>query len=366
MEKIRKNEDYILAGLFILLLLTSFIDQKIYAFTGRYASLVVFLLLALILLPHVREMVDNKDIRVIAAAATGMIAMINLIIIGSNKGAVLIPSDLVLIALCSYYVRLGKKAMYLITAAGSILTVIWYFDVRWEYNFNMAGLTFMLFMMMGVTFFEILKKDRDYVYLTMAQVLMYITAFIYSVLYHSRCAMIGILVFGFCILIRRILVSDRLLFSIILALSTAGSIFFTILYVILGAGGQRIRFLYKDLLSGRQEIWKELWAAYLKHPLTGIGSSYQLKSFEIFEVHNGLFDILVVHGTIVFFLVLIFICSAMNEAHMGKGNRKIKGFAMAALFAMLTASFFENFFTVPPYSVFFLSFLLLCHAQKEG
>ncbi len=359
MEKIRNKEDIAVSVLFAYLLLTSFINQKIYDVMGRYASVVVFVFLTGLLVLHSREILRNKDVLAVTALVTILITGINLIVIGSNKGAFFIPTDLCLICVASSYVKLKESTKKYIAAGGSIFTILWYAYVRWDYNFNMAGLTFMLFMMMGVTFLEFLKREKDYEYLTLAQILMYVTAFIYATLYHSRCAMAGILVFGFCILIRRMLISDRLLFTILLILTTAGSVLFTMIYVIMGEKGFRGRFLYKELFSGRHLIWKELWSAYFAHPVTGIGSSYALKSFDIFEVHNGLFDILVVHGTVVFFLVLILICAAMNGAHMNKGDRKIKGFAFAAIFAMLVASFFENFFTVPPYSIFFFIFLLL-------
>ena len=358
MEKIREKEDIAVAALFAYLILSSFLNQKVYDVLGRYASVVVFVILCTLLFAHARDILKKKDILAVTAFAAIVVTGINLIVIGSNKGAFFIPSDLCLICLASFYVDLKEKTKKYIACFGSIFTILWYPYVRWDYNFNMAGLTFMLFMMMGVTYLEFLKKEKDYYYLTLAQILMYVTAFLYATLYHSRCAMAGILVFGFCILIRRLLVADRLLFTILLILTTAGSVFFTMIYVILGEKGRGGRFLYKDLFSGRHLIWKELWGAYFRNPLTGIGSSYRLKSFDIFEVHNGLFDILAVHGTIVFFLVLILLCAAMNGAHMHKGDRKIKGFAFAALFAMLTASFFENFFTVPPYSIFFFIFLL--------
>lgn len=362
MEKIRDREDYILAGLFLYLLLSSFVNQRVYEVLGRYASLVVFIILTLLLIPHVKEMIAARDLRVILAAATVLVTGINLIVIGSNKGAFFIPADLCLICVASFYVRLRERTKMYMATAGGILTILWYSYVRWDYNFNMAGLTFMLFMMMSVMFLEFLKKEKGYEYLTLAQILMYVTAFIYATLYHSRCAMAGILVFGFGIVIRRLLISDRLLFTIMLIISTAGSVLFTIVYVVLGERGIKGSFLYKDLFSGRHLIWKELWSAYFAHPVTGIGSSYVLKSFDIFEVHNGLFDILTVHGTVVFFLLLILLCTAMNNAHMAKGDRKIKGFAFAALFAMLSASLFENFFIVPPYSIFFLIFLLFGQA----
>ena len=135
--------------------------------------------------------------------------------------------------------------------------------------------------------------------------------------------------------------------------------------------------------SGRQEIWTELWQAFSRSPVTGIGSGYELKSFEIFEVHNGMFDILTVHGTVVFVLVVVMLWRACNRVYINlvacsrsavsgsseDGSSESNGtislhkrtarIAVASAFAMMFTSYFENYFTVPPYNIFFMTFLLM-------
>ena len=366
-EYLRENGDIIFAAMFTVLLLVSFINETVYETAGRYSSLFMFLILILMLSPHIPELAGKRDIRIIAVILTVGLTMINLILVDSNKGAALIPSDLVLIALGSSCIRLRENVRLYIAAAGSFFTTLWYIDVRWSYNFNMAGLTFMLFMIMGVIFLEQLKDIKQYEYLYVLQILMYVTAFIYATLYHSRSAMAAILVFGLCAVCGRFILRSKLLFSLLLTLTTAGSIAFTFIYIMLGRNGLHMRFLYKELLSGRQQIWRELWGAFIEHPFTGIGSSYELKSFDIFEVHNGFFDILAVHGIIVFLLVFIMVLSAVNSAWISAGkndyDRNLCILAIAAVFAMFTASFFENFFIVPPYSAFFMYFLLICREE---
>ena len=365
--KIRKNEGVVISAMFSLLVAISFINETLYEKAGRYSSLLMFIVLCVLVAAHLEEIWNNRDIRFIIVVLTGIIAMTNLILIHSNKGAVLIPSDLVLIALLASYISLSQAAAAYMAVVGSVLTIIWYIDVRWTYNFNMAGLTFMLFMIMGVIFLEFLKENPKYDYLLYLQILMYVTAFIYATLYHSRSAMIGIAAFGIFSLCGPLIRKSKLLFTLILIITTGGSVAFTVLYLILAGKGINISFLYKDLLSGRQQIWKELWGAFFEHPLTGIGSSYVLESFDIFEVHNGFFDILTVHGMIVFALVFIMILSAVNEAWLmlrdsGSG-KNYSTLALAAVFAMFTASFFENFFITPPYSAFFFYFLLICRME---
>ncbi len=332
-----------------------------YAAAGKYASLFFFIALALMLLPYLPELIKKERAGLLLIVLTGALTMLNLILVHSNKGAVLIPSDLALLCLVCRIVKPGEKILRITAAAGSVLTVLWYPAVKWSYNFNMAGLTFMLFMMMGILYLEYAGKERKIAGLRPIQILMYITALFYATLYHSRCAMAGILVFGISLLLSKRILRSRALYAVICCLLTFGSIVFTALYAAAGRAGINVRFLYKDLLSGRQDIWSELWDAFLRHPFTGIGSSYELKSFEIFEVHNGLFDILVVHGVIVFLLVVIQLLTALRGA--GREYSTIRAIAVSAVFGMLAASFFENFFTVPPYSAFFLCFLFVTRPE---
>ncbi len=363
MDRIQKNESKIFTAIFLILCVLSFLDQRIYAASGRYFSLAFFGVLVLLLLPHAGDILKETPWKAAAVLLTGLIAMGNLMIIGSNKGAVLIPSDLALISLAFDRVALQKKDRVLVCGICGGFTILWYPAVRWSYNFNMAGLSFMLFMIMSILFLEYYRKKGGPSYLFPVQILMGVTAFFYATLYHSRCAMIGILVFAVSLVLLKYLRKNRILYCIFCLLLTLGSVAFTALYVASSGAGLKLTFLYKDILSGRQDIWSELWEAFLARPFTGIGSSYVLKSFEIFEVHNGLFDILVVHGILVFLLVLFLLLPVLFSLQ----NAPVSSFGTvctAAVFGMLAASFFENFFTVPPYSLFFLFFLLGCKGDE--
>ena len=287
--------------------------------------------------------------------------MLNLVILKSNKGAVLIPSDMALGYFLAGKIRLPEKLSKYMAFAGSALIISWFGFIKWHYNYNMVGLVFLMILITGEMFLEFVKWDRELAYLKAVQVLLWAVGLIWSMMYHSRCAMAGILAFGILLLAGRKIAGSRILYTAAVLLSTLGSILFTLLYVMLGKTGFNMKILYKDILSGRQDIWAELWQAFLRQPLTGIGSSYKLKSFEIFEVHNGLFDILTVHGIIVCALVMYLLIRLLlklrGEIYMRGGTAVI---AMAGIFAMLFTSFFENFFTVPPYSAFFFFLLLEC------
>ena len=83
------------------------------------------------------------------------------------------------------------------------------------------------------------------------------------------------------------------------------------------------------------------------------------------EVHNGLLDILIIHGTLCFSFVIYFLWRRLRGIReMAVSNRLAKT-SMAGIFSMLIASFFENYFIVAPYSMIFF-YLFLIINKKRG
>ena len=141
--------------------------------------------------------------------------------------------------------------------------------------------------------------------------------------------------------------------------TTVGAILFSLLYVWLGAMKDifRIRIFYKDIISGREEIWSELWTAFIKQPATGIGSSYEMQLDwlgGLFEVHNGLLDILIVHGIPVFAVTIVFIVKRFMELRESAASGILNKCAMAGVFSLMMPAFMENFIIVPPFSLILL------------
>ena len=133
-------------------------------------------------------------------------------------------------------------------------------------------------------------------------------------------------------------------FRVIYLLETLGSLGFVAFYTIAGTKGINFRlpFFYKDLFSGREEIWKEFFHLFLQKPLTGIGTNVEISSFFEFNVHNAMYNILVVYGLAVFVLVLALIYMRLEKLRKKAETDKV---AFCAL-CVLTAVFFESFFDV--------------------
>lgn len=365
--KVRETGKNIFIVLTCALFFGCFVSQKIYAAAAQYASLTAsaaFLALFFSCRNPFRCFWE-RDAEFLLMAAADIFTLASLFIIHSNKGALLTVVNLLFAVYLADKVHFTKRQMEILTGCGAVFLIPWFAFVKWEYNFNMAGLVFMMITILGILFLELAGKRHGLSYVKWIQGLLYAAGTLYTILYHSRCAMAGMAVFGIFLLFGRTIQKYKMVRRIFIILATAGSIVFTLFYVWLGSLSVDITFLYKDILSGREKIWSELWQALMEMPVTGIGSSYQMKSFFIFEVHNGLFDILAVHGIPVFLVVIVLLIRKMllcPDAEKSPEGR----IADAGMFAMLFASFFENFFIVPPYLlVFFFLFTLVLNPRED-
>ncbi len=364
-NKTTEKYEYVLGALFLVLMLGSFITQKIYAVVSVYGTLIMFAALVVVcvmLTIKGREKYLRIDRAAVLCVIAAVIAPLNLIILHSGMGAVLIIFDLVLsLFLIIRGTGLSGWMKRALAFSGAALMLVWYPVVRWDYGFNMVGLIFIILMIFGEIFMEYLKNDMDLQYLKYVQILFFFTSILLAVCYQARSAALSMVVFGISYFAVPLIIKKRVFFNVWIFLFTAGSLIFTGLYVFLSTTGWNVRLLYKDVLSGRELIWSELWQEFIKRPLTGIGSSYEMKSFFIFEVHNGLLDILVVHGLPVFICIAALLVMALNRLF----SRDLlfcpdKRLAFSGICTLLFASFFENGFIVTPYSCVFLVLMLIC------
>lgn len=347
-------------------MVTSFVNQNVYAFTVRYASLIIFAVLGIIVLPYLKGDIAEKDTDLLLAILTMILSLFFAVLSHSGFGAVFIPSDLALICYATKHLTLTDRSLTYLGFAGACPVILWYSHVRWSYNFNMAGFAFMLMAFFAMILTGSIKyplKHRKFI-----RTIIFLTAFILSMLYHSRTAMFGMIMFIIVYLFFDAFMGNRRLYYGLFVAATAGAVVFTWIYIRLADAAGDMRILYKDVFSGRQAIWTELWEAFSHSPLTGIGSGYELKSFGIFEVHNGMFDILTVHGMVVFCLVFSMLWRTFGRAYAMEKDKtpdRTRRIAISAAFAMMFTSFFENFFTVPPYNIFFMTFLMMACTAKE-
>ena len=348
-----------------------------YQAVAPYGTLIATagLLIALFCYVDIREML--KDPAFLLMAGADAVALINLFLLGSGKGAFLTAADFLLILYLANKIRLSRKWFIISACYIGFFFIYWTVDVKGYfkgYNTNYGG----LILISGFFFtIYILEYLRDHLCNVKgkqgARWLILVTLFFfawgYNIIawYRSRCALLGLLAFAFLMLIPVKIWKSKIFYLLVTLATTIGSVLFSLLYVWLGYMKDtfRIRIFYKDIISGREEIWSELWGAFMKQPVTGIGSSYEMRLDwlnGLFEVHNGLLDILIVHGVAVFAVTIVFLIKRFLECHEAGCSSHLNKCAMAGVFAMMLPAFMENYIIVPPFSLIFL--ILICEVKQ--
>ena len=343
-----------------ILLWNEYSWYEIFAPLGTLITL-VFLIAAFLCFVSPKEALSDPYFFVTAAGI--LIAGINILVIGSGKGALLTAADVLIVVYIADKVKLSLKAIWFACVYIGFYFFYWTFDVKGYfkgYNTNYGGLvliTGFVFAVTGIVFArERLKGTEKAAARFMLALILFMFAWGYNIIawYRARCAFLGLVVFAVLLLIPMKVWANRIFYTVVTLTMTAGAILISLVYVWLGQYMQTldVRIFYKDIISGRDEIWADLWSAFVKMPLTGIGSSYRINvdwMGGMFEVHNGLLDILIVHGVVVFAITVFMLIKRLLALREKAGSDPVAKSAAAAVFAILAASFMENFFIVPPF-----------------
>ncbi len=382
-EKRKKLGSWILFGTIVLLTVAEWNVYAWYEAVTPYGTLIASLGLLACFFVCVNVKDALKDPVFYLMAGTDLMALINIFLVNSGIGALLTIADFLLICYLANKMEMSEKMILLTSAYFAFFFFYWTIDVKGYfkgYNTNYGG----LILVTGLSFLMILfayireylsKKEggriRTYRFLLyLCQASMIVLGFDIIAWYRSRCALIGFLTLLLVILIPKKWWRSKVLFGAAALLSTFGAILVSAVYVWLALLKDRfqVRIFYKDILSGREELWAELWDAFLKQPMTGLGSNYQVKTEfmqGMFEVHNGLLDLLIVHGIAVFAVACVFLCFRLFSLHTAVSQDTVSKFAFAGMMEILVTSFFENYVIVPPFSLAFLALFAIINGRTR-
>ncbi|MCR5673744.1 MAG: O-antigen ligase family protein, partial [Lachnospiraceae bacterium] len=339
METDRLREKLNIAGCITLML--SVVIQTIllwneyswYEVFAPYGTLItlVFLSVSFICLVKPREAL--YDPLFYAMAAGILIAGINILVTDSGKGAFLTAADVLIMIYLADKIKLPKAMIWFACVYVGFYFYYWTFDVKGYfkgYNTNYGGLvliTGFVFALTGlVALYEMLKKSEKNGSRFIFVFILFMFLWGYNIIawYRARCALLGLVVFAILMLVPMKVWANRVFYALVTFAMTAGAILISLAYVWLGRTGTfDIQIFYKDVISGRDAIWADLWSAFVRMPLTGIGSSYKINvdwMGGMFEVHNGLLDILIVHGAVVFAITIFMLVKRLLSLREKAGS----------------------------------------------
>ena len=334
-------------------------------------SLVILVACGLLIVPAKKAIRDPWFWAAFAAAA---VAAINIYLTGSGKGAFLTAADVLIVAYLADKTELTRIGMLFMFVYTGFFFYYWTFDVKGYfkgYNTNYGGLVLIcgfVFAITGLIAWRCELKEKEpsgAIFLTGFILFMFVWGYNIIAWYRARCALLGFVVFAILLVIPAKVWKNKVFHTLLTLATTLGAIAVSLLYVWIGKSASfNVQVFYKDIISGREAIWSDLWGAYIQHPLTGIGSSYHINldwMGGMFEVHNGLLDILIVHGLLVFAVTIVMLIHRLL-ALREKAENPVSKSAQAAVFAILAASFMENFVIVPPFLLLFLVLIAIARS----
>lgn len=249
-----------------------------------------------------------------------VVTVICLFLAGSRPGAFFTVGNFCLLLYVSdrWNWKLGVQYLGICGVFGVYFQwLLWPLLTTAERNFNVAGTVIVFMTFVFMTFLERWKRSKGICLLI--QCILLIIAIRQLSVYRGRGAASALLFF----VIVRYLICDKWwkqekIYRIMFDVLTIGSVIFAIFYTLAGQildPDKVMRFMGKRLFSGRDMIWLEFLQHFVKQPLWGTGTNFTIQSFSEFNVHNAMLDILVIHGMVVFVLVVAYIWWKMRKIY---------------------------------------------------
>lgn len=356
----------------------TFLIPKFYGMTEKYVGVFVFAMLAILLLVNVNPIkwMLSKDVEFFVFAALCVITLVNLVIVKSGFGCFFVVINFAMIFILCDKVKFYKWQMYLFSGLYVVLLLVWFFwaypwmfadYTAYAYNTNTAATFTIYTVLCALIFFELLleKYPISGLFITM----LLVKSFQIGLYHRARGAFIMLMTY---LLFRYVIPkkwwSNRKFFRGMCIFLTLGSLLFVAVYVVIGMSGSNfyVPFFYKNVFSGREAIWLEFFNLFKAKPLTGIGTNLTIESFFEFNVHNAMYNILVVHGVIVFAGVLFLMYRRLFKMQNTALNKPFTYAALVAVLAVCLESFFDVDLIWTDYSLNLLLLLLVANCAEKS
>lgn len=358
-----------------------FLVPSFYALTDKYMGLIVFLCEGLLILNNydIIKAIKDKDRDFILIVVLVAIIGINLILVKSGFGAFFTAANFALIIFASDKIILSKKQITILSGIYMAMLLYWlvclypsYFGsyyASFALNTNGAATFTTYSSLCALILLQIIAcNNENNEWVEFPIVLLFVRIIRLALWHRARGAFIILTCFIFLFyIIKGSFVKSKKIYTLLWVLATFGSLVFVMFYTILGKTGfnMELPIFYKNIFSGRENIWYEFFTYFRQKPLTGIGTNLTIESFFEFNVHNAMYDILVIHGIIVFLLTMYFIFKRFLSFREKALNNKIVLLAVCALLSVFFESFIDVDLIWADYSINLIFLLAVINAKYE-
>lgn len=316
----------------------------------------------------IRDFLKDWEGKLVLAGC--VLALINMILVKSGKGAIFTIGGFFLILYLSDKIQFTGTQKLVLSALCLPYYIGWCFVKASEYNVNTPGmieLSLFLLICLGV---EEGKRrfPKARFWLLALEIFLGLLGMGVARYYRARSGLYGFLAFFVLYFLRPLLASRRWAKRLLAAGVTVGAMLVTLPFSYLYAHNFLVagRVIPLNILSGREFAWIEFWKAWVKKPLTGIGSDFlhAIPNWSGLEAHNTLLSLMWVHGLVVFVLVFLLLMRRMNRLAEKENRDSQAWMPYAGVLAMMIVGAAETFYCAGIYNgVFFV--LLTCALQES-
>ncbi len=353
--------------------------SKVEDFVLAITMVLAFALLSMACLLPYRNSPSVKIRSWISLAIGIAFGVISTVANSSGYGSVVQYADLVLL-LSLYLVYPVSKALQRILcvegiASIAVILIIFsglneidrlYYSIipGWQVesiNPNTVGLLYFFLFALVVLLLEDVKNSFLRLPIIFAA---WLGAIYFTHLSQSRAALATVLVFGIAVFVTSFVIKLRNPAPWLVLLGLALTVGITIFYIFLYRHTDgNVVVLGKNLFTGREEIWQEIYGILSDHWLLGYNNRYMLWEGRLNSAHNALLGVWFTLGLIPTLVVCERIAAAFEKKPLGRLSRD----AELAIFASMILMCVETVLTDSMlYFYFALFFLRISDSEREG
>lgn len=363
-QKIHRFVDWFAIIIFLFFVFSTMTTLALWEKFTYIAPPFIFVSLGILLLNHVslKDCFQKKETEFFLMCGGILLSGVNIILIKSNIGAFFTIADFLLILYLANKIRFDRIQMGVIAFASFLILFYWLFINKESYGYYLAN-----------------PNSSSLIVLTNFCVFASFLIYFLSPVQMPKWLFPTAILFLVCIIGVRILSFNcrGVLLAVIAWAGTyyvlpkknytvpfviGASLLTPVIYVYLWKSGavDGVYVLGKRFASGRDFIWEEFFQIFLEHPITGLGSNFDVMApdLRIKEVHHALLDLLFIHGLPVFLIVLYFLYKRMREV-ISSSSAQVRAVCIASIYGMLTAGTFENYYIVSPYNMLMLMIFII-------
>lgn len=355
-----------------------FLVPAFYAATDKYAGLFVFFCEGLLLVNNYNILgaLKEKNTDFIIVSILLIVIGINLILVKSGFGAFFTAANFALIFYASDKIILSKKQIVILSGLYMIMLLFWlvilypsYFgsyDASFALNTNGAATFTIYTALCALIFLENYYINNNWIEFPI--ILLFVRTARLVLWHRARGAFIILTCFIFLYyILKGSFLKSKKWYVVLISLATIGSLVFVLIYTLLGKTGFNlfIPVFYKNIFSGRENIWYEFFSYFIHKPLTGIGTNLTIESFFEFNVHNAMYDILVIHGVVVFAMTMYFVFKRFLSFREKALSNKIIMMALCILISVFFESYIDVDLIWADYSVNLIFLLAVINHRSE-